>query len=363
MGKGGPSPSQKPRTKVVPTRVTGRVMGWRGKYGWIQPSQPIKHPSALARNGGKLYFGQEDVEAKLSGVNAAVTFFVYESEKGLGAMHVRPDARELQPARPTKTTAMGKKPTVSTFPGKTQGKGQGRAQGKTHGKAAPGLRTKLLPQRLTGTVKKWMGNFGWIAPTERISHPAARMHKGELYLAKEDVEAELSGVGAKVSFFLYKDDDGLGAMHVRPAAGGATPRGSVQKQAKAATKLGVQKQLLKQKLKQKVQHRNKNDENKEQQRTKKQNKPKTKSTAGNEKVKDRPRKRVSNDLVFGEIVDWKRNFGFIKPVEPVEHAGKKTERIYVNARDLVEGKSKQKGTLVQFYVYESASGFGAEEVS
>jgi len=64
-------------------------MDWRGKYGWIQPAEPIDHPMAM-RHGGKIYLGSDDVQEELEGVGAAVTFFVYVDESGVGAMNVRP---------------------------------------------------------------------------------------------------------------------------------------------------------------------------------------------------------------------------------------------------------------------------------
>merc|ERR1719230_2078532 len=79
-------------------------------------------------------------------------------------------------------------------------------------------KTKVVPQRCTGKVTEWKGTFGWIQPSAAISHPMASKNKGRLYLGQEDVEAELSGVGASVSFFVYSDGKGLGAMNVRPGA-------------------------------------------------------------------------------------------------------------------------------------------------
>merc|ERR1712187_781990 len=68
----------------------------------------------------------------------------------------------------------------------------------------------------TGKVKEWKGAFGWIMPDAKIAHPGAQKHGGKISLAHQDVEAELSGVGATVSFFVYADGNGLGAMNVRP---------------------------------------------------------------------------------------------------------------------------------------------------
>merc|ERR1712187_9488 len=81
-----------------------------------------------------------------------------------------------------------------------------------------GERAKVLPNRLTGKVKEWKGKFGWIVAEQKISHPEAKKNEGKIYLAHEDVEEELSGVGASVSFFVYSDGKGLGARNVKPFA-------------------------------------------------------------------------------------------------------------------------------------------------
>merc|ERR1712048_900316 len=80
-----------------------------------------------------------------------------------------------------------------------------------------GGRTKVVPNRVTGKVKEWKGKFGWIVPDMKLNPPEAKKNDGKIYLAHEDVEEELEGVGASVSFFVYSDGEGLGAMNVRPA--------------------------------------------------------------------------------------------------------------------------------------------------
>mmetsp|Transcript_63354 Transcript_63354/g.169208 ORF Transcript_63354/g.169208 Transcript_63354/m.169208 type:complete len:472 (-) Transcript_63354:124-1539(-) len=77
-------------------------------------------------------------------------------------------------------------------------------------------RTPLGPERYQGTILDWKGKFGWIQPTSTISHPLANKRGGKVYLSVADVEEELEGVGALVSFSLYADQTGLGAASVRP---------------------------------------------------------------------------------------------------------------------------------------------------
>jgi len=87
------------------------------------------------------------------------------------------------------------------------------------GGAGKGNRQPINGQRQVGTVIEWKGNFGWIKPFLPISHPKNKT--GKVYLAAEDVAAELDGVGAKVSFTLYSDSNGLGAGDVRMASAAA----------------------------------------------------------------------------------------------------------------------------------------------
>uniref|UniRef100_A0A7S4REQ7 Uncharacterized protein n=1 Tax=Alexandrium monilatum TaxID=311494 RepID=A0A7S4REQ7_9DINO len=71
--------------------------------------------------------------------------------------------------------------------------------------------------RITGVLVKWMGrfqSFGWIEPDERIDHPLAELHRGQVFLLPRDAERKPSP-GARVSFYLYSDSDGLGAEGCR----------------------------------------------------------------------------------------------------------------------------------------------------
>merc|ERR1719277_360528 len=82
------------RVKILPSRVTGKVIEWKGKHGWIMPDVPISHPQAVMHRG-KVFFGQADVDAEIDGVGARVGFFVYADGTGLGAMNVRPHGAEV----------------------------------------------------------------------------------------------------------------------------------------------------------------------------------------------------------------------------------------------------------------------------
>jgi len=83
-----------------------------------------------------------------------------------------------------------------------------------------------------GVLSSWWSRgpngFGWIKPVERIDHPAAKMHKGKVFVSSRDIERGVN-LEDQVSFRLYVDKKGLGATDCRRSAfssqgpTGATP--------------------------------------------------------------------------------------------------------------------------------------------
>uniref|UniRef100_A0A7S1F880 Uncharacterized protein n=1 Tax=Noctiluca scintillans TaxID=2966 RepID=A0A7S1F880_NOCSC len=243
------------------------------------------------------------------------------------------------------------------------GKGTGTAV------SAPKQRTRVTARRVTGTLAEWKGSFGWITPLTAVDHPEASKHRGRIYLAHEDVEEEISGVGANLSFFVYTDGNGLGAQNVKPAvvapvqkiiqkpltstlARGAVKgvvkglgRGTSQttKGASKGASLQFPAAALSKGLKGKGKGKGK----------------KERGPSG----PDLPRERVSEDPLMGEVVDWKGKYGWITPQVPIEHADKDKNggRIYINIKDLPEGAEMEIGKLVEFYLFKDAAGLGAEE--
>merc|ERR1712048_628098 len=208
-----------------------------------------------------------------------------------------------------------------------------------------GGRTKVLPNRVTGKVKEWKGAFGWIMPDAKIAHPGAQKHGGKIYLAHEDVEAELSGVGATVSFFVYSDGNGLGAMNVRPGTAtkpvSNTPVGNKPGGNKpVGNKPAAQKPAVPLKT------------------TAKKPFEKAKKATG---AKPGQRERITEDAVMGEIVEFKEKICWIKLSEPIDGIDEDKD-LYCAREDVAEGCSKKKGTVVTCHVYKDAKGFGAEEV-
>jgi len=87
-GKSGGKGHLKPRTRITAEKFTGFCTTWKGKFGWITPSEPVDHPKAHLRNGD-LFVGTGDLEgASELTPGAPCEFHIWEDEEGLGADEV-----------------------------------------------------------------------------------------------------------------------------------------------------------------------------------------------------------------------------------------------------------------------------------
>uniref|UniRef100_A0A7S4RVU0 Uncharacterized protein n=1 Tax=Alexandrium monilatum TaxID=311494 RepID=A0A7S4RVU0_9DINO len=80
-----PSGPDLPRTHFSQEPMTGEVVEWKGKYGWIRPSTPVDHPDA-GKHKGRLYIHQSDllyVDVLEEGM--VCRFHVFSDVSGLGA--------------------------------------------------------------------------------------------------------------------------------------------------------------------------------------------------------------------------------------------------------------------------------------
>eukprot|EP00928_Gymnodinium_smaydae_P073171 TRINITY_DN56415_c0_g1_i1.p1 TRINITY_DN56415_c0_g1~~TRINITY_DN56415_c0_g1_i1.p1 ORF type:complete len:475 (+),score=99.92 TRINITY_DN56415_c0_g1_i1:80-1504(+) len=104
---GTPTATPKPlpghRQIVARNRMNGVLVSWQGTFGWIKPFYPLTHPAA-AKNGGKLYLAQEDVQEDLGPPGSIASFTVYADGNGLGAMEVRTGVQtgNVHAGRPTR---------------------------------------------------------------------------------------------------------------------------------------------------------------------------------------------------------------------------------------------------------------------
>merc|ERR1712060_369178 len=79
--EGGPD---LPRERISTEAITGEVVEWKGKHGWIQPDEAIDHPMA-SNHHSHIYCHQKDVleEVPLE-AGHQVYFHVYADSTGLG---------------------------------------------------------------------------------------------------------------------------------------------------------------------------------------------------------------------------------------------------------------------------------------
>jgi len=86
-GKGKrPSGPGLPRTRITEEPVTGEVVEWKGKYGWIQPTVPVEHELAQRREG-KIYVSMSDLVGGVEALTAGslCQFHIFSDPSGLGA--------------------------------------------------------------------------------------------------------------------------------------------------------------------------------------------------------------------------------------------------------------------------------------
>jgi len=91
---GAPAPVRSgphlPRRRIAPTQMEGRVLEWKGKYGWIRPEPGVQHPKA-GKHRGKIFVSMIDlVGAARLEPGGLCRFFLFEDEAGLGAEECAP---------------------------------------------------------------------------------------------------------------------------------------------------------------------------------------------------------------------------------------------------------------------------------
>lgn len=416
----------------VTKRITGKLIEWKGKYGWIKPTEAIDHPDASKR-GGKVYIAQEDVEEEVQ-VKGVVSFLTYVDETGLGAMHCKAASAAVQAQAAAKGAAKGaigkgaagkgdsngatglkgatsrtgtqaaKGQAPAKGAGKSPGpkgvqktilkqqtgpagkgiKGSGKATGEVQEERGPppppdkATRQRIMPGRITGKLMKWRGVLGWIRPSEPIDHPEAEKHKKGIYLHEVDVQSghEMFN-GAEVKFFLYADEDGLGAEHCmlnqakgqgteETGKGAASGKGTASGKGAAIGKGAVGG-------KGKASGKGKANDNADgvQKLKLKKNKGKGGKKGGEEKEirekrpggPDLPRERITDIPVAGEVIEWKKKFGWLRPLEAIEHekADVHGGKVYIHEKDVIPEGPLEVGQTVEFHVYVDENSLGAEE--
>eukprot|EP00931_Biecheleriopsis_adriatica_P036738 TRINITY_DN2112_c0_g3_i1.p1 TRINITY_DN2112_c0_g3~~TRINITY_DN2112_c0_g3_i1.p1 ORF type:complete len:344 (+),score=82.24 TRINITY_DN2112_c0_g3_i1:27-1034(+) len=77
-------------------------------------------------------------------------------------------------------------------------------------------RERITDVPAVGSVTEWKGNFGWATAAIPISHPAAQLKGGKIYIHQRDLPAGVESLfeGQSISFHVYADANGCGAEEV-----------------------------------------------------------------------------------------------------------------------------------------------------
>merc|ERR1712203_453696 len=71
-GKGKTPGHMLPKTRITAEKFTGTVKEWKGKFGWIQPAEPVDHPAASKRDGA-LFCSMNDLQGGLQELTPGAT--------------------------------------------------------------------------------------------------------------------------------------------------------------------------------------------------------------------------------------------------------------------------------------------------
>merc|ERR1712151_600161 len=72
------------RERLTAEKFSGEVVEWRGKFGYIMPSEPIEHEAA-EKKGGKVWASMADIESGATelAIGQQVSFHVYLDDSGI----------------------------------------------------------------------------------------------------------------------------------------------------------------------------------------------------------------------------------------------------------------------------------------
>lgn len=197
--KSQPSGPDLPRTRVTQHKIDGKVHEWKGKYGWIQPSQAVKHAKAGQRQG-RIFVSKTDLE-NLWELSPGVPcrFHVYEDCSGLGAEEVT-----VMPNKGAMPSGCGGRNGSGWS--QSGGKGVGRGGGAARGCGGRGGRGRGHGQN--------DGAFS-LPGYERIQPPVAEALGGR----RDQGHRPVNGLGAR-----RKDDGGKGSLATNgQSIGGSSP--------------------------------------------------------------------------------------------------------------------------------------------
>lgn len=228
----GAPPDRESRQQLDVPPVEGMVVRYNNEVGWIKLDEhsevPEEHKHKLRK--GTLFFHSSDVDGdEQPKLGAQVMCFLYTDKYGMGGetlqVLIQGDGEVPKPEKPEKPEGSVDGASDETNPaGAASGRSRKRRGGKSGGKggkekgpSGPDLdRERISDMPLTGEVVSWRGKFGWVKPTEPVSHPKAEKHGGKLYAHQQDLMNDMESleVGTNVQFHVYADVSGLGAEEI-----------------------------------------------------------------------------------------------------------------------------------------------------
>lgn len=74
--------------------------------------------------------------------------------------------------------------------------------------------------------------------------------------------------------------------------------------------------------------------------------------------------RISAEKFAGTVVGWKGKYGWIKPLEEIDHekAALRGGKLFAGLVDIIGATELEDGADVEFHIFEDDSGLGAEEI-
>jgi len=292
---------QRARSRVSCGRISGKVLSWQSKEGWITPDKKVDHEFASKFNG-RIYIKQSDVGAgQPLSPGASVDFLVYADTERLGAEFCRitPPASK-QPATPagmpTAKAKAGAVPVIKTIQ-------------KNKVVASPVSKLQAPPKKAAGTqIPK--------APAPKAIQPVAIMKTVPKAVPVHKVETAGKGAGKGKTANASKGQP-AGKGTAQPASKGQPAgKGTAQPAGKGAAQ-----------------------------------------PASN----TMPRKPLPLGRQKGQVTKWMGKYGWIKPQQPITHnaSSRHNGNVYLQAGDVQQGQAVSVGSEVDFLLYEDSSGLGA----
>jgi cold shock CspA family protein len=294
-----------PRTRVSAEKFSGVVTAWKGKYGWIKPAEEIEHEKASLRNGSLFVSINDIFDVGELHPGAPCEFHIWEDETGLGAEEV-----------------------VETGPPDPSAIPEDKGKGAKGGAKSPGKAAGKAPVSSNG----WGGDKGYgdkgygKAPSKAFSKGWSEPYGGK--------GKDAWGGGKDSWSYGGKGKDSWGAGKDSWGAG---------KDSYGKGKGPLQSAVSK----------GKSDKGKD-----------GKGSGKRGKGHLLPRTRISAEKFQGTVSAWKGKYGWIKPVEEIEHEKAKAHKggVFVSMDDLEGVTELTEGATVEFHIWEDSSGLGAEEV-